>query len=279
MTEKKLQAKPSDYHGTRKRVSLQGAYGEGLSMAKAVRPNVRKISADLYEVIATGEVREYKKSEGKGGKSLRQTMNRLQGLIRANFTQGDKAQGFMTLTYRENMQDPQKLYTDFVAFWKRLCYAYPQKKLEYLSVAEPQGRGAWHLHILLKDTTGANLYIDNKQLAEIWGHGYTDIQRLKGDDVGKYYVTYFTCIQDRKEDIGESGKSKAAKKSDRLKFYPKGFRFYRKSRGIVEPKTVYMSDSEFVERFPHLKSSKSYDIIDTESGETLNRIEHELRRK
>ena len=248
-------------------------------MAKAVRPNVRKINADLYEIIATGEVRAYNKSEGKGGKSLRQTMNRLQGVIRANFTQGNEAQGFMTLTYRENMQDPEKLMRDFQSFWQRLCRAFPEKKLEYLSVAEPQGRGAWHLHVLVKDSTGNRLYIDNRKLEKLWGHGNTDMQRLKGDDVGKYYVTYFTCIQDKREDIAESGKSKAAVKSDRLKFYPRGFRFYRKSRGIKEPQTVFMSDSEYEKRFPVLKSARSYDIMDAESGETINSIERTLRSK
>jgi hypothetical protein len=137
------------------------------------------------------------------------------------------------------------------------------------------------LHVLVKDTTGKRLYISNQVLEKIWGHGMTDMQRLKGEDVGRYYVTYFTCIQAKKEDIAEDeirqGRKKA-EKSDRLKFYPMGFRFYRRSKGIKDPGERYMSEAEYASAYPVLTESKSYDIV-SESGETVNRIERTLRKR
>lgn len=269
------------------RVSLQGDWAASTGMLKKVHPTVRKLSKEFYEVLKTGEVKEYKQSSGKGGKSLRQTMNRLEGLIRNNFTGGNEAQLFLTLTYKENMRDTKRLYADFDKFWKRVKYAFPDKQLEYLSVAEPQGRGAWHLHILVRDDANEKLYISNREIARLWGHGMTDTQRLKGDDVGKYYVTYFSYIQDKNEDIAEKNtRSKKLQKADRLRYYPKGFKFYRTSKGIKSPEIKTMHSEQLNELYPELKSRKAYAIIGNsisdngEVKETLcNLIERQLRHK
>lgn len=51
----------------------------------------------------------------------------------------------VTLTYRENMQDRDRLMHDFDLFMKRLKRLAPG--LHYVAVAERQKRGAWHMHI------------------------------------------------------------------------------------------------------------------------------------
>lgn len=51
----------------------------------------------------------------------------------------------VTLTYRENMGDRDRLMRDFDVFMKRLRRLVPD--LHYVAVAERQKRGAWHMHI------------------------------------------------------------------------------------------------------------------------------------
>lgn len=61
-----------------------------------------------------------------------------------------KAAGFdcmLTLTYRENMQDFDRLIADFKAFRKRLGAFGP---FHYVATVERQKRGAYHLHIACK---------------------------------------------------------------------------------------------------------------------------------
>lgn len=59
-----------------------------------------------------------------------------------------KAKGLtvlLTLTYRENMVDRERMARDFDAFVKRVRRAIPG--FEYVCVFERQKRGAWHAHI------------------------------------------------------------------------------------------------------------------------------------
>lgn len=62
-----------------------------------------------------------------------------------------KAKGLatlLTLTYRENMTDRDRMKRDFDVFMKRLRRAVPD--VEYICVFERQKRGAWHAHIAVR---------------------------------------------------------------------------------------------------------------------------------
>lgn len=235
------------------KVTQQGNnYAELLYMKNEPEQGVKKISKTQYQVLKTGEIKEYEQRDGKYEESLAKTFKRLRALIRTNFTSGGDNQLFITLTYGENMIDTKRLMTDFDSFKKRLKRAYKKHKFDYIAVVEPQDRGAWHMHVLLK-TDQPVLYIDNKELEKIWGHGWTEAVRLRSDDCGSYYVAYFTDVladeeqpheederteesEKREEDKEKKeNKSKRRLKGERLKLYPKGFKFYRTSRGIKEP--------------------------------------------
>lgn len=54
----------------------------------------------------------------------------------------------LTLTYRENMCDRERMKRDFDVFMKRLRRAVPN--VEYICVFERQKRGAWHAHIAVR---------------------------------------------------------------------------------------------------------------------------------
>lgn len=235
---------------------------------------IRKISKDEYVDIRTGEIKKYERKEEKTRKNLIVTFRGLSGRIRAHFdTENNGKQLFITLTYAENMQDYRQLYTDWDAFWKRLKYYMRGHNLDYIAVAEPQERGAWHYHVMLK--SDKYLFIPKEKMTELWGHGYTTTEDLKSDDVGRYYVAYFTDL------FGELGE-KAKKKKARLHMYPVGMKFYRCSRGITAPKDEEMLYSEVIERWgkPEHTSTilideiKSDDYVETQRYVQLVQREH-----
>ena len=258
----------------------EGDYMEAVGTQRRTRPGVRRINKTLYEVISTGEVREYKTNDKKGGWSLKRTMEKLTGLIRVNFN-GGKNELFLTLTYKENMTDTKRLMTDFQKFWQRLTYHMKDRKLGYISVAEPQGRGAWHLHVLVKAMDGEPLFIPYQTVNQLWGHGMTQTERIECEDCGAYFTAYFTQVQNHKWDIAEDKKepTKAETKASRLHLYPMGFNFYRASRNMAKPEKVTLTREELEKEYPVLKYDKSYDIIDLSKNDTVQRVERVTRKK
>ena len=146
---------------------------------------IEKVSAELYVDKRTGEVKEFCHSENRteSKASVAQSLRKLRDLINANLTDPETAL-WVTLTYAENMRDTKRLYEDFRRFWQRLRY-YLDKQghppAEYIIAAEPQARGAWHLHCLFLFTEKAP-FIPNSDMARIWGHGFTKTKSLKGID-------------------------------------------------------------------------------------------------
>lgn len=257
---------------------------------------IRKIDADRYMVNETGEIKEFKKSENRADntESLRQTMKRLRYLINNNFT-GSRNELFLTLTYRENMQDTKRLYKDADVFMKRLKRHFKDNELRYVTVAEPQERGAWHLHILIKVKGLKNaLYLDNNALAEMWGHGFTSVKRLRNDvdNLGAYLTTYFTDLEIENteenekngvvKEVLENGKivDKRVIKGARLHFYPSGFNFYRSSRNCRKPLRTKMKYIDILKRAHEKKlGEKTYErtitIVDTNFSELDDKFSEE----
>lgn len=286
--------------------SIAGEFYVGTGIMAQPKGGIRRIDKEHYEVISTGEVREYMPSDAecsKHIKNLKRTMAKLMQLFRANFTGGIN-ELFITLTYKENMTDSVQLMKDWDKFYKRLKYAFPDKEFAYIAVAEPQERGAWHFHVLLKDLKGKQLYIPNKELQEIWGHGYTDAERVRAEDAGLYFATYLTYIGQHKWEqqaetpatLGETApqdggadrqrrrqseqqpKSKREVKTSRLPLYPKHFKYYRCSRNLEQPYDVELTWDEVEASFPYIVNRYSCDIVD-EDGKIVQRVERITRSK
>jgi hypothetical protein len=137
------------------------------------------------------------------------------------------------------MNDVLKLKTDYSLFWKRTAYFYKDKyNLDYIAVIEPQKRGAWHMHVLLKtDNINEDLWLNCKDIENLWGHGFVKIQRLDNiDNVGAYLSAYLTDLEVAENDAfdKEIG-GKKFKKGSRLHMYPVGVNIYRSSKGIKKP--------------------------------------------
>lgn len=218
------------------------------------RQRIKKLNKDEYEVIATGEIKEFEHKENRSEDlgSVRSSLRRLRDYINTNVTEPDNCK-WVTLTYAENMTDTQRLYEDYKNFMKRFRYNYG--KCEYIAVVEPQGRGAWHIHLIIIFDYKAP-YIPNNDLSRIWGNGFTKTTKLTDvDNVGAYLTAYLTDMELKDgelppfgstvKEIELDGQTKRFIKGARLPMYPPGINLYRISRGIKKPEIVQMKEKDF----------------------------------
>lgn len=251
---------------------------------------IRKISKEKYIDLKTGEIKQFQHIDNRSESynSLRQTFKKIRYLINNNFT-GRKNELFITLTYAENMTDTKKLYTDMDKFIKRIRYKYKNSTdIDYFTVVEPQGRGAWHVHLLLRFNALNAVFLPSKELEEIWGHGFDKIKRIEQvDNIGAYLSAYladveltsdtlYIAMQEDRTVIEKeiNGVKKNFIKGGRLHMYPSGMNLYRKSKGIEFPerkKMSYKNAKKIVgSAQPHY--SQRYDI---ETDDFSNSISYE----
>lgn len=214
-----------------------------------------------YVNLSTGEILPIQKHDSRKDQknSLFRTFQNARALINTNVIDVDYVR-WCTLTYRENMTDSKRLYTDFEKFWKRFLYYCKKQgysKPEYIVMMEPQGRGAWHAHLLIIWQDMKAPFIPNSEFADLWQQGFVKIKKLDDvDNVGAYLTAYLgdmeiTDIDNLKgsqyqlktveiEENGEKVK-KSYIKGARLDLYPANFQMIRHSKGIKQPTETYMS--------------------------------------
>lgn len=239
-------------------------YADGVSSP----PAIRRISADLYEDLNTGEVKEFQHIENRSEnlQSVARSLARLRDYLNTNIDDVSRCR-WVTLTYAENMTDTQRLYEDFKAFNRR--HRKRVGHYEYIVAAEPQGRGAWHLHVVMIFPRRAP-FIPNEDMAADWRKGFVKVKKLDDvDNVGAYLTAYLGDMELNQETVkiiglGEAVRQsrrgnmkvidyldedgnpqqKAIIKGARLCFYPPKFNLYRCSRGIKKPDIVNMTEKE-----------------------------------
>lgn len=261
--------------------------------------NIKKLDKDTYMEISTGQIKEFEHSENRKENlnSLRQTFKKLRYLINNNFT-GKGNELHVILTYRKNMKDPKQLYEDFDRFMKRLRYEFKDKStLDYINVVEPQERGAWHCHVLVRFNELDKVFIKNKDMRELWGNGFVTVKGLENvDNIGAYLSAYLADIELSEGNVGlvvgnglevvtkqVEGSEKKFIKGGRLHMYPPGMNLFRKSKGIVEPKRVGMKYKDIKKVVgsaqPHYQ--KSYTFVDEEKdfSNTITYLQYNKKRK
>lgn len=265
------------------------------SMSRTPTMPIKKLDKDFYVELGTGEVKEFKHTEKRTDNqtSVAQSLKHLREYINTNVIDSRKAL-FITLTYAKNMTDGQRLYADFRKFNMRLAYYMRKNKLppyEYIVAIEPQARGSLHAHLLLIFKKKAP-FIHNADLAKIWRYGFVKIKSLKNvDNIGAYLSAYLGDMElDEALCAGTSGnsfkvvettdeggkrESKAIVKGARLRLYPKGFRLFRKSRGIVPPTVTDCTNAEAMQKVGNaaLTYEKTIKLTD-DDGKTCNVINY-----
>ena len=232
-----------------------------------IAPPITRISKDEYIDHRFGEVFTYTHGNGSrdgNAQSLWRTMQAIRDTVNAAAPDASRVR-WVTLTYAENMTDTQRLYRDAQAYTRRL-YAYCAKRgysrPEWITVPEPQGRGAWHLHALYIWRDKAP-FIPNADLRALWKQGFVKIiQPQDCDNIGAYLSAYLTDMPP--DDDGR--KHKGA----RLHLYPAGMRLLRTSRGIDRPaviRTDYAEAKKYVDALTPTYETSGI-ITDTE-GQTI----------
>ena len=245
-----------------------------------------------YIDLTTGEIKDCKKynSRQDGFDNLRRTFSKLRALINTNVNDINNVR-WITLTYAENMQDTNRLYLDFKKFNQRFKYYCKINDLsipEYIVVAEPQARGAWHMHLLYIWNCKAP-FIDNSTLADIWGHGFVKITALNGniDNIGTYLTAYLTDLEINStiknidsvpnvKFVNVDGEKKAFVKGARILFYPPKMNIYRASRGIEQPDIKYLTYAEAKKNVSSgkLTFSTAFKVSDDSGFENIILKEH-----
>lgn len=259
---------------------------------------IKKINKNEYVVVDTGEVLEYKnrsKDRSEDKESLRKTFKQLRGIINTNFT-GMANELCFTITYKENVRDTKVLYDDFKNFMKKLKYKYGS--IDYINVVEPQGRGAWHCHILLKFNDLKKAYIPNKIVSDMWGNGFVTVKAMKKDidNLGAYLSAYLGDVELNGENINDllkdgvikvgqkldvkevevDGMKKKFLKGGRLHYYPTGMNIYRCSRGIKKPVVTHLSYEDAKKIVgAGTPTYVTRTIIEDDNGKILNSITYE----
>ncbi len=213
--------------------------------------SVKKLNDDYYLDLKSGEVKAFEKINSRDDFKIgvARSLKLGRDIINTNVMNVSKCR-WLTLTYAENMTDTKKLQKDFEHFVSACRKKYG--KLEYITFAEPQGRGAWHTHsILIFDKKAP--YMANDDVYNLWAKkGFVSIKKLDNvDNVGVYLTAYLgdmsltDCkkngIKYKKTDLKNvdvDGKSKKYVKGARLSMYPPKFHIFRYSKGIKKP-TVY----------------------------------------
>lgn len=213
---------------------------------------VFKSDGTFYYKKSTKELKQFQKNVTRkdSKSSLYRTFAKAREVINSNITDCSKVL-WVTLTYAENMTDPDILYVDFKVFFEKFrkyCKDNHLERPEYVSMCEPQGRGAWHIHLLILFSSAAP-FIPHQYLSDLWGHGFVFIKKLNNvDNVGAYLTAYLGDMEltgdplpdqvikevDVLNDSGVKVKKKYIKGA-RLDLYPAGFHMLRYSRGCKKP--------------------------------------------
>lgn len=142
----------------------------------------KKIDQEFAEFL----VNQSKKNENikeRSERSLRRTRKKIQDLLNANL---DDKSYFITLTFKENLQDYEKANARFNYFIRQ-----KNENIKYLVVKELQKRGAIHFHLIVFDIELKDL----EKLVKSWNYGFTHykkITKIQTYSIANYLTNYMT---------------------------------------------------------------------------------------
>jgi hypothetical protein len=282
------------------RVKITGSIMELMYSEKQVLGQIyiKKINGHEYVDLRTGEVFDYEVIQNRSENldSVRRSLGRLRDYINTNVVDVTKCK-WVTLTYAENMTDTKRLMRDYEKFVKKARYKYGH--FEYIIACEPQGRGAWHIHMIMI-FPGKAPYIPNNEMADTWSHGFTTTKKLDENisNIGAYLTAYLGDFDFSELDklsteelmkmqgkqikdvevLQPDGKKIPKKiiKGGRLHMYPAHFNLYRCSRGIKAPDITEEIEKDVQKKIKassaKLTFEKTISIQDADTGyqNTLN---------
>lgn len=256
------------------------------SKHKSSGSHILKVDKDHYINLETAELCEFAHIENRSQdlSTVAKSLALGRDILNTNISDVNCCR-WITLTYAENMTDSKKLQKDFENFNVRCRQRFGH--YEYITAAEPQGRGAWHLHCVFIFDSKAP-YMPNEVVADLWKQGFVTVKRLDDvDNVGAYLTAYLGDMElseaveknisfsERSvkecEFVDDNGQKQSKKyiKGARLYMYPPGFHIFRYSKGIKKPD---VSRCKYIDAIKNekvssaqLTFSKSIELADAES--------------
>jgi hypothetical protein len=254
-----------------------------------------KLNKEEYLDLRTGEVKNFEHNTTRADDlvSVQTTLSNIRALVNTNVTDAACVR-WVTLTYADNMTDTERLCSDYQSFWQRFsrwCKRHGFSVPEYISVIEPQGRGAWHVHAFFIWPDQAP-FVPNDTLAKLWRQGFVAVKALHDcDNIGAYFSAYLTdmpldelsklpddlrktvathCGQVSKDFVDDDGntKTKSFVKGARLYLYPAGMNIVRHSRKIKLPvveRMLYGKAKKIVSAATET-FSRAYEVRDADGG-------------
>lgn len=219
-------------------LDLMASKSTGVSKPRA--PSCKKVRKGEYINTATNEyirAKEYM-SRRENLSFLKKSADNLYKLIHANFY--NNIGYHAVLTYSTPQYDTDELYRDFKIFWQKVRYRYPD--MGYISILEPTKKGAWHIHLLLRDMKHARKFIFFPDVRSCWTKGMCYISEMrKGVDYGQYF---------RKKIVDDN---------ELLELYKPGVRYFRHSRNLRKPVTFIDTRLQVMDK---LVEKGGYKLVD-----------------
>lgn len=230
---------------------------------KEIEP-VKRLTRDTYLDSATNSVRTYQHKEKRteNESTFYRTKRELNWLILNSF-EGKDNELFITLTYKNQMYNYEKLGKDFRIFMRRLSRHFKEEvTFDYIVVRDPHLSGSWHMHVLMKYSTNIDCTVlptSNREWSELitekWKKGIAHIAPITEVNQLAAYLTRHLMdisVDDNGEEIemfADSLSSKSLAKNKRLELYPLHFKIYSYSKRVEKPRKLYMTYAECKERY------------------------------
>lgn len=150
---------------------------------------------DVLDIENTKLPEKKNREDDRRVQTLRDARNVTRRLAMMNFAAKSH---FITLTFKDNVQDITYADDQFKKFIMRFKYKFDIQQLKYIAVREFQKRGAIHYHMLcdwdMTFNSEAQIKEYERLLGEkIWKHGFVDIKQIDHvDNVGAYIIKYMT---------------------------------------------------------------------------------------
>lgn len=176
-----------------------GNYKEIICCRQDTKPiQITKLNKNQYIDNKTGEIKEYHYSDYKTLENIKQQFKKIPRLIKGYFN-GDSTERFITLTYSYTMNDPYILSYDFKKFIRKVNRRYG--KCRYIYIKEPNRKGYWHIHSIVKRLDGKPFYMTDENLRALWGNGYALSNEIPYNIYTLSYYFDITRYDDKKSRI------------------------------------------------------------------------------
>lgn len=228
-----------------------GNYQEIVCCRQDTKPiQITKLNKNQYIDNSTGELKEYHYSKYKTLDNIKEQFKKIPRLIKGYFN-GDNTERFITLTYSYIMNNPYLLPYDFKKFIRKINRRYG--KCRYIYIKEPNGKGSWHIHSIIKRLDGNPFHITDESLRGLWGNGYALSNKIPYNIYTLPYYFDITRYDDKKS---------------RITYYPSYLQIYGCSEdmNIEKIKGIYkdLKPSEMTKIYD---SENQYIKVNKEDGE------------